>query len=96
MQVLCVEEPHMKLARFRPRLMMRRIDTSLFSQPRSPQTRDGIPYFLTAARNMQRTVEGRLFVLAQSPVIYVRWFKIHQQKANKLVRFGNTHPHTRE
>jgi len=68
-RVLRVEEPHIKLALFAPQIKIIRIETSLFSPPLSPRIRYGIPYSHSASRNISRTVEALLSILAFNPVI---------------------------
>ena len=70
-RVLNTEGPHMKLARLSPRSKIIKIDTSLFSPPRSPRTLEGTPCSSIASINMLRTVSAVLSVLACSPVIYL-------------------------
>jgi len=62
--------PHMKLALLGPRAIIMKIDTSLFSPPLSPHTRDSSPYLLTARRNVSNTVEELLLVWASNATAY--------------------------
>lgn len=70
MRVLNTDDPHINEARLRPRRRIMRIDTSRFSPPRSPRTREGIPCFCMAATNTFKTVSAELLVLALRPVAY--------------------------
>jgi hypothetical protein len=95
--VLNVEEPHIKLARLRPQSKIMRTDTSLFSAPRSPRTREGIPNSSMASKNMSKTVDALLFVLARRPTTYYQSCvkqATEQQDINKLSE--NTHQHNHE
>ena len=56
--------PHMKDARLVPLRKIIHTETSTFSPPRSPRTREGAPYVSTAERNTFRTVDARLLLLA--------------------------------
>jgi hypothetical protein len=62
----------MKEARFGPFVMIMNTDTSLFSPPRSPRIREGVPYACTASRKTDNTVDARLSMLARRPVTYVK------------------------
>jgi hypothetical protein len=70
--VLKTDEPHIKEALSSPRKMIIRIETSLFSPPRSPRTLDGTPCSRIASINMSKTVDARLFVLAHKPVTCIQ------------------------
>ena len=61
----------MKLARLGPRVMIIRMDTSLFSPPLSPRTRDGSPYFSTPCKNVPNTVEDLLSVCASNATTWI-------------------------
>ena len=57
-------DPHMKEARLVPLRIIMNVATSMFSPPRSPRTRDGIPWTSIAFKKRSKTVDARLFVLA--------------------------------
>lgn len=59
-------EPHMNDARPGPLCIIIQMDTFVFSPPRSPLTRDGVPYSWIASMNTSKTVCALLFVLAFS------------------------------
>lgn len=65
----CTHGPQMNEPRFKPHFMVIHMDTSLFSMPRSPRTRDGVPYCSIAVVKTSSTVDARLLVLARKPVI---------------------------
>ena len=62
--------PHKNDPRFGPRFTIMYADTRTFSPPRSPRTRDGVPYIPVPTRNSSRTVLARLFVFARRAVIW--------------------------
>ena len=67
MRAFRVDFPHMNEDRLGPRCWIIQTATSIFSPPRSPRTREGVPYVLVASRKRLSTVDARLSVLARKP-----------------------------
>ena len=61
--------PHKNDPRLGPRFIIMYAETRTFSPPRSPQTRNGVPYIAMADKKSSRTVVARLLVLARRAVI---------------------------
>jgi hypothetical protein len=61
--------PHMNEARLGPLYIIIQVDTSIFSDPRSPRTRDGHPNAAVASRKSASTVWAVLHVDTFIPVI---------------------------